>query len=378
MAATPIARLALPFTDADMVGHVDVRITVAGAPSTVTIGLPSVDGVDGAYYTGGDLGTATTATFSQPHDSLIMALAMAIATVAGPIIVSEDVLLPGRYRLYAPGVTWEILWDDPLTTADAGWFGFAAREVLSDVLGFLHADYQADRLWIARHPRWNRKKRVREGSLIHGYSDDDPPQARLLGNGRTPWQLFFSVVSGARVYLWDAQDVLLAAHVSGAVAGAVAVSATVVDGGTGYTPGQTLTVVGGTAVAAAELDITAALTPPGPVTEVSVSDIPDDIYTDRPLNPVATTSNGPGTGCTLDVTWAKGDPNICFQSLWEWIATRLPIKVIEDDTRLVEFEYADPDSTKLLGDLDTVVRSTRTEAPPFYEVLIPLSVRPSS
>jgi len=84
------------------------------------------------------------------------------------------------------------------------------------------------------------------------------------------------------------------------VAGA-AQSATVAAGGTGYTVGDTLTLVGGTGNVAATFTVLTA--PAGVVATVAVNDPGSRSAT--PSNP-ATTSGGTGTGCTLNVTYGNG------------------------------------------------------------------------
>lgn len=368
-----IARLALPFTDTDMVDHVDVRISILGSPETVTIALPSVDGVSGVYYNGGDLGTGDTTTFTTPHDSMIMALAMAIATAAGGIdvVVTEDPLLGGRYVIDGDVNTWEILWSDPLTTAEPRWFGFANRRSASDGSGIITADYQADRLFIAVRPRWNRKKRVRVASVTQGYSDTAPPQVRSYGTGHKPWSLSFSMVAGARFYKWDAEDPTLGAHVFGAVAGSIAVSAAVVDKGTGYLVDDKLTLVDGVTGAAGVFNVDTRDTF-GEVLTVSPDDTPLDVYTTKPTAPTAVTTDGGGSGCTLAVTWEDGDPNVCLEELWEWVTKRLPIKVIEDAGRLTEYAMAMPRDPAWINDLDSAILVVRSEAPPYFDIELPL------
>lgn len=82
-----------------------------------------------------------------------------------------------------------------------------------------------------------------------------------------------------------------------------AASAVVAAGGTGYTDGDDLTLVGGTFDTAAVFDATVS----GGVVQ-SVSLLTAGYYTAVPGNPV-TTSGGTGSGCTLTVTWEGVDAN---------------------------------------------------------------------
>jgi len=79
-----------------------------------------------------------------------------------------------------------------------------------------------------------------------------------------------------------------------------AVSATISAGGTGYSVGDLLNVVGGTysEVAVFEVDTVAA----GVVTAVSVTSN-EGFYSTTPSNPASTSSTMGGSGCTLTITW---------------------------------------------------------------------------
>lgn len=77
-----------------------------------------------------------------------------------------------------------------------------------------------------------------------------------------------------------------------------AASATVAAGGTGYTVGNVLTVVGGNFNVVATF--TVATAPGGVVATVTLLAVGE--YRDPPTNPAATTG-GSGTGCTLNVTF---------------------------------------------------------------------------
>lgn len=77
-----------------------------------------------------------------------------------------------------------------------------------------------------------------------------------------------------------------------------AASATIGAGGSGYSVGNVLTVVGGNFNVAATF--TVATVSSGAVTSVNVTNVGE--YRDVPANPAATTG-GAGTGCTLNVTY---------------------------------------------------------------------------
>ncbi len=79
-------------------------------------------------------------------------------------------------------------------------------------------------------------------------------------------------------------------------------SATVAAGGTGYTVGDQLTLVGGTSSETAVFNVDSETS--GVVTAVSV--VTDGAYTSAPASPVSTTG-GTGTGCTLTVTFEHPD-----------------------------------------------------------------------
>lgn len=88
--------------------------------------------------------------------------------------------------------------------------------------------------------------------------------------------------------------------------GTNAVSAAVVAGGTGYTVGDDLTLVGGTGTAAV---FNADTVSGGVVTAVSVIAGSVGAYSVEPSNPASTTG-GTGTGCTLTVTYIDSPRNI--------------------------------------------------------------------
>lgn len=80
-----------------------------------------------------------------------------------------------------------------------------------------------------------------------------------------------------------------------------AISAAIGDGGTGYTVGDTLTLVGGTGNVAATFRVDTVSS--GVVTAVSV--VEPGSYATTPTNDAATTG-GSGSGCELTVTYADG------------------------------------------------------------------------
>ena len=77
-------------------------------------------------------------------------------------------------------------------------------------------------------------------------------------------------------------------------------AATIAGGGTGYTVGDTLTVVGGTPISTAAT-YTVATVSAGVITSVTVPT--SQAYTALPSNPVSVTG-GTGSGATLNLTWA--------------------------------------------------------------------------
>lgn len=90
---------------------------------------------------------------------------------------------------------------------------------------------------------------------------------------------------------------------------AVALSAVVAAGGTGYTDGDTLSTSGGTGTPAT---FTAAVSG-GVVTGVTL--VTAGSYTVVPTDPI-TTTGGTGTGCTLTVTWDTEDQFYAGDLLW--------------------------------------------------------------
>lgn len=85
-----------------------------------------------------------------------------------------------------------------------------------------------------------------------------------------------------------------------------AISATIANGGTGYTVNDVLTLSGGTQTVTAQFKVLTVSS--GAVTSVAATRKGN--YTVRPSNPVSTTG-GTGTGATLTVTWEnlQPDPN---------------------------------------------------------------------
>jgi hypothetical protein len=222
---TNVARLALPFTDTDLNGFADVRIVNDLGPVTftVTVPLPSVGGINGAYYNGGDLGTGDTSTFAQPDESFAMAFAEAIANHGSGfnLTVSEDPTMPGRYVFTRAGIIgWSILWTDVLTTFNAEWLGFdnAVDSVsVGTTTEVITAPYQADRLWRATRPTWNRRRRHKKTSHAKTWSGD--VSKRQLSAIRVEWSLRYSAQVGARVYIFDGTIPALTAQIPGMAVG---------------------------------------------------------------------------------------------------------------------------------------------------------------
>lgn len=200
-----VARLALPFTDVDInAATADVRIVDSSGPTTFTctVALPSVGGVNGRYYNGGSLGTGDTTTFLQPDESLVMAFALAVKAGAGfDLTVSETVGRPATYELVRQGgAQWEILFTDPLTTFDPEWLGFKPIDRIS-FLSRIPCDFQADRLWRAARPVFNRRREFAKRVLKKTWSGRI--SKRQLSALRIEWELLFSAQVGARIYLFD-------------------------------------------------------------------------------------------------------------------------------------------------------------------------------
>jgi hypothetical protein len=219
-----VARLALPFTDTDLNGFADVRVfnPVGGLTFTVTVPLPSVGGIAGAYYNGGELsGGGDTSVFAQPDESLVMALAEAIANHGSGFntTVTEDPTMPGRYVITRQGVPvgWSILWTDVLTTFDAEWLGFDNAVDSVAAGNVITAPYQADRLWRATRPTWNRRRNHKKTSYAKTWSGK--ASKRQLSNIRTEWSLRYSAQVGAKCYIFDGTFAALAAQVPGMAVG---------------------------------------------------------------------------------------------------------------------------------------------------------------
>lgn len=200
-----VARLALPFTDSDLAtASVRINNLTVATEFTITVELPSVDGVSGGYYNGGDLGDGTTGSYATPNESLVMAFANAIASFAilgFGLTVSEDPLLPGRYTfLRAGGNEWEILWDDAATTMPPEWLGFTSATYAS-TSSVITAVHQSDRLWRATRPTWNRQREHKKTS--HATTWSGGVSTRQLSDIRIEWELKYSAQVGARVYIHD-------------------------------------------------------------------------------------------------------------------------------------------------------------------------------
>ena len=203
-----VARLALPFTDADLHVHRNVRVYNADTPVyfTVTLDLPSdvVFGApDGGYYNGGPLGAGTTAAYAPPDESLVMAFASAVA--ADPdgfgLAVAESAAQPGKYELTrVDGLAWQILWGDALTTMDPSWLGFLPTTYYS-VASKISATYQSARLWRGSRPTWNRRK-LRQ-LTTHAKTRSGGVATRQLSDTREEWDLRFAAQVGPKVYVHD-------------------------------------------------------------------------------------------------------------------------------------------------------------------------------
>jgi microcystin-dependent protein len=100
------------------------------------------------------------------------------------------------------------------------------------------------------------------------------------------------------------------AVVTGTVtAGNKVTAAAIVSGGTGYTIGDTLTVVGGTSYVAATLTVNTVSG--GVITSVSINN--PGVYTVNPGNPVSVTG-GTGSGATFNLTLATANTTTSFVS----------------------------------------------------------------
>lgn len=75
--------------------------------------------------------------------------------------------------------------------------------------------------------------------------------------------------------------------------------------GTGYVPGELLTVSGGTAAIAATFRVN-EVSGGGVITSLVREKA--GVYTSKPSNAVSTTSDKSGTGCTLTLTWRDNCP----------------------------------------------------------------------
>jgi hypothetical protein len=84
--------------------------------------------------------------------------------------------------------------------------------------------------------------------------------------------------------------------------GSYATGATVAAGGTTYSVGDLLFLVGGTYTVQCICEVTSVSG--GVVTGVQVNN--PGIYSATPGNPVSTTTDGSGSGCTLTMTWTSG------------------------------------------------------------------------
>jgi hypothetical protein len=115
---------------------------------------------------------------------------------------------------------------------------------------------------------------------------------------------------------WTAADSIL---FTGPVAGlppTAVVSATVAVGGSGYAPGNQITLAGGTHSVSAVLQV-ATVGGGGVVTSVSVFN--GGNYTVIPSNPVAQASTtGAGTGATFNVTWSAVKVRLHFTADTSW------------------------------------------------------------
>jgi hypothetical protein len=132
-----------------------------------------------------------------------------------------------------------------------------------------------------------------------------------------------------------------------------ALSAAVAAGGTGYKVGDQLTLSGGTNIARAAIFRVTKVDPGGVVTAVELFLNRSGGYTVKPGNPVSTTTNGAGAGCTLTVTWQdNGPPEDCTSALVQAESQALRFR---DDgtapTATVGATIAAGDSVILTGDL---------------------------
>lgn len=203
-----VARLALPFTDTDLTNQRSVRVrnVATGINFTVSIDLPSTSGVDDRYYNGGDLGTGNTATWAGfPDESLVMAFAYEISVnINGFALTVVEGTLSGRYQLTRnDGLSWQILWTDGATTMPPEWLGFENSDISSTVGGIITAPHQSDRLWVAPRPTWQRVERAKLTS--HAMTWSGRVSRRKLSQIRNHWDLRFSAIPGARVYISDGE-----------------------------------------------------------------------------------------------------------------------------------------------------------------------------
>lgn len=211
-----VARLALPFTDADLAtGNVRLTNTATATSFTVTIPLPSVSGISRGYYNGGDLDGGDTTTFTLPDESLAMAFAMAVAAHGDgfDLDVTEDPLLPGRYVFTRQDANqWDILWGDALTTFPPEWLGFLGV-TYSSTSQVITAPWQSDRLWRATRPTWNRVREHKKTALAMTWGGGS--SSRQISGIRNEYELKYSAQVGARIYKHDGTIQTLVDVVSG-------------------------------------------------------------------------------------------------------------------------------------------------------------------
>lgn len=134
-------------------------------------------------------------------------------------------------------------------------------------------------------------------TILKGLVQDDHISAASVYDGGTGYAIGDTITLSGGTKTHEPEI-----EVRGISSGDYATGATVAAGGSGYVVGDELYPASGTYIVTPVLEVTSVSG--GAVTAVQINN--PGICSSQPTNPVTTTSDGSGTGCTINFTWTAG------------------------------------------------------------------------
>ncbi len=199
--------IALPFTDDDLTGAVDIVFSVNGVVTeyTATVELPSVSTTYG-FYPGGN----SSYGWNKVRDALNAVDPDGSVWLA---IDNPSSVLPFAVRLLRQGTNYQytIKWTHASTTFDGTILGFDATVDTVSVdlgsnIGGAQAPYQLQRLWYSTRYLWTPKKNKLRGRSITAQSANGLIRRNSVGSYTFDRDFNFSFMTGARIWTSLADD----------------------------------------------------------------------------------------------------------------------------------------------------------------------------